>query len=118
MKTATNMKKTIISALIVITLLSCKKTPQRVVTENPTPEPIPCKVVFFTKKAVYYTELKVNNSLYATTEIKSSNSCDEGFNLGFYVGKKIEYSYTFNGETSGGRGEVILVEGCNQIELK
>ena len=112
------MKKTIISAFIAITLFSCKKTPQRVVTENPTPEPVACRVVFFTNKAPYYTELTINGSKYTTTEVKSTNSCDDGFNLGFHVGKKIEYAYTFNGETTGGRGELILVEGCNQIELK
>lgn len=109
------MKHTTI-ALIVITLISCKKTPQRIVTENPTPEPIPCKAVFYTPKTATWMYLTIDGRKFETTEVEASPSCETGFIYQSYVGRVINYSYEIGSIT--GKGTVTLTEGCNQIELK
>lgn len=109
------MKKTIM-ALIVITLFSCKKTPSRVVTEKPTPEPIPCKVVFYTPQANTWMYLTVDGAKFETAQVETTPSCESGFILNSYAGKVLTYSFEIGQKT--GSGKVTLIEGCNSIELK
>lgn len=110
------MKHLTMAVLMAITLCSCKKTPDRVVTEHPTPEQIPCNVSFYTLVPYGNMTLTINGSQYVTGEISSVPSCEQGFTYHSYVGRSLTYAYKT--DTKVNTATITLVDGCNYVELK
>ena len=110
------MKHLTITLALMITLASCKKTPDRIVIEHPTPEPVPCNVTFYTATAYGNLTLTVNDAKFITVEVGKDANCDKGFKYQSFVGRQLTYSYKM--DASSNSGTLILVQGCNLIELK
>lgn len=110
------MKHLTTMLMLAITLLSCKKQPDLVVTQHPTPDPIPCNVSFYSLTPYGNMTLTINGSKYVTGEIINHPSCEDGFIYHSYVGRTLEYS--FKSDLKANSGTLLLQEGCNAIELK
>ena len=110
------MKQITAAVLLAITLFSCKKTPDLVITEHQTPEPVPCNVTFYSPQSYGNMTLTINGAKYITGEVINHPSCEDGFIYHSYIGHKLEYS--FKTDFNANSGTLILQEGCNAVELK
>ena len=110
------MKRITMAVLLAITLFSCKKTPDLVITDHSTKAPDPCSVVFYTENRHGRITITVNGVTQVTEMVTGYPDCEHGFVIGSYVGHECVYSYKLDNIT--GSGSLVLKSGCNIVEMK